>query len=54
VLRLIVAGYSNGEIARQLVVAVSTVKSHVNAIYAQLGVARRAQAIARAHELALF
>jgi LuxR family transcriptional regulator, maltose regulon positive regulatory protein len=53
VLRLIVAGYSNAEIARQLVVAVSTVKSHVNAIYAKLGVERRAQAIARAHELAL-
>lgn len=53
VLRLIVAGYSNREIARQLVVAVSTVKSHVNAIYAKLGVSRRAQAIARAHELAL-
>ncbi len=53
VLRLIVAGHSNREIARELVIAVSTVKSHVNTIYAKLGVSRRAQAIARAHELAL-
>jgi LuxR family maltose regulon positive regulatory protein len=53
VLRLIVAGLSNPEIARELVIAVSTVKSHVNHIYGKLGVERRTQATARARELGL-
>ena len=53
VLHLIVAGYTNREIAEQLFVAVSTVKSHVNNIYGKLNVHNRARAIARAQELGL-
>src|SRR5689334_20356472 len=51
VLRLIVAGCSNREIANQLVIAVSTVKWHINAIYGKLQVESRSRAIARAREL---
>jgi LuxR family maltose regulon positive regulatory protein len=53
VTRLICQGHSNAEIARQLVVAVSTVKKHTTHIYDKLGVRSRAQAIARAHDLGL-
>jgi LuxR family maltose regulon positive regulatory protein len=53
VLRLIVAGLSNPEIAEELFIAVSTVKSHVNHIYGKLGVKSRTQAVARARELSL-
>lgn len=53
VLRLIADGLSNQEIADKLVVAVSTVKTHINNIFAKLGVASRAQAINRARELRL-
>jgi LuxR family maltose regulon positive regulatory protein len=53
VLRLIVAGFSNREIARELVIAISTVKSHINNIYGKLGVANRDEAILRARALRL-
>jgi LuxR family maltose regulon positive regulatory protein len=53
VLRLIADGQSNTEIAETLVIAVSTVKSHVNSIFGKLGVATRTQAIARARRLGL-
>jgi LuxR family maltose regulon positive regulatory protein len=53
VLRLIVAGLSNKEIAEELVLATGTVKKHINNIYGKLGVHRRAQAIRRAQDLAL-
>lgn len=53
VLRLISEGLSNQEIAEQLVVALSTVKTHINNIYSKLGVANRTQALARARELQL-
>ncbi len=53
VLRLIVAGYSNREIADRLVIAVSTVKWYVNAIYGKLQVESRTKAIARARELSI-
>jgi LuxR family transcriptional regulator, maltose regulon positive regulatory protein len=53
VLRLIAAGQSNAEIAKSLVIALSTVKTHTNTIFGKLGVASRTQAIARARELRL-
>ncbi len=53
VLRLIAAGKSNGEIAATLVVAVSTVKAHINSIFGKLGVTSRTQALVRARELQL-
>jgi LuxR family maltose regulon positive regulatory protein len=53
VLRLIVEGCSNREIADRLVIAVSTVKWYVNAIYGKLQVESRTKAIARARELNL-
>jgi LuxR family maltose regulon positive regulatory protein len=53
VLRLIVAGLSNAEIAEELVVAISTVKSHVNHIYGKLGAENRIQAAERARSLGL-
>jgi DNA-binding NarL/FixJ family response regulator len=46
VLTLIGDGLSNAEIAVALFVGVSTVKTHINAIFAKLGVRDRAQAIA--------
>jgi len=53
VLRLLVAGRSNQQIADELVVAVGTVKRHVNSILGKLGVASRLAAAARARELKL-
>jgi LuxR family maltose regulon positive regulatory protein len=53
VLRLVAAGLSNREIAQELVVAVSTVKSHINHIYGKLDVKNRTRAVARAQTLGL-
>ena len=53
VLRLLVAGTSNREIARCLVLSVGTVKKHVYNICGKLGVSSRTQAIARARALNL-
>jgi LuxR family maltose regulon positive regulatory protein len=53
VLRLITAGLSNQEIAEELVIAVSTVKSHINHIYGKLEVKSRTQAVARGQALGL-
>jgi DNA-binding CsgD family transcriptional regulator len=53
VLRLIDAGLSNQQIAEQLSVAASTVKTHINNIYGKLGVETRVQALNRARELGL-
>jgi len=50
ILRLIAVGLSNREIAEELVVAVSTVKWHINNLYDKLDVRSRTQAIARARE----
>jgi LuxR family maltose regulon positive regulatory protein len=53
VLRLMSSGRSNTEIAHSMVVAVSTVKTHVNSIFSKLQVTSRSQAIERARELRL-
>jgi LuxR family maltose regulon positive regulatory protein len=53
VLRLIAAGRSNRQIAQELVVAASTVKTHINNIYRKLQVHSRTQALARLRELQL-
>jgi serine/threonine protein kinase/WD40 repeat protein len=53
VLRGILDGLSNREIANQLVITLSTVKWYVNQIYRKLGVRSRVQAIVRARELDL-
>ena len=45
VLRLIAAGRSNTEIARQLVITEATVKTHINNLFAKAGVRDRAQAV---------
>jgi LuxR family maltose regulon positive regulatory protein len=51
VLKLIANGLSNPEIARKLFVATSTVKRHINNIYAKLNVHTRTQAVAKGKEL---
>jgi LuxR family maltose regulon positive regulatory protein len=53
VLRWVAAGYSNQEIAQELVIAVTTVKKHINNIYGKLEVGSRTQAVASARELGL-
>jgi LuxR family maltose regulon positive regulatory protein len=53
IMRLIGKGYSNPEIASELVVTINTVKKHTSNIYGKLGVRSRTQAIARAHDLGL-
>ncbi|MBN1249834.1 MAG: hypothetical protein JXC32_19385, partial [Anaerolineae bacterium] len=53
VLALIAEGLTNGEIARKLVLALSTVKGHTSNIYGKLGVSTRTQAVARARVLGL-
>ncbi|HEX4441932.1 MAG TPA: response regulator transcription factor [Galbitalea sp.] len=49
VLALIGKGLSNNEIAAKLFVGIATVKTHINAIFAKLGVRDRAQAMALLH-----
>jgi LuxR family maltose regulon positive regulatory protein len=53
VLRLMATGASNQQVADRLVVAVSTVKTHVNGIFRKLDAASRVEAVARARELGL-
>jgi LuxR family maltose regulon positive regulatory protein len=53
VLRLLAAGATNQEIARSLIIQLSTVKKHVSNLLGKLGVKRRTQAIARARALSL-
>jgi len=54
VLALIATGYTNTQIAKVLVVSPSTVKTHINNIFAKTGVSDRAQAVQYAyhHQLA--
>jgi LuxR family transcriptional regulator, maltose regulon positive regulatory protein len=53
VLHLIAAGLANRDIADQLVIAVGTVKRHINNIYGKLDVRNRTQAVAKARELGI-
>lgn len=53
ILRLIAAGRRNHEIAKELVVTLDTVKSHVSNIFSKLGASTRVQAVTRARELEL-
>jgi LuxR family maltose regulon positive regulatory protein len=53
VLRLVAAGFSNREIAAELVVAVSTVKWYINILFSKLEVKSRTLAVARARSLRL-
>jgi LuxR family transcriptional regulator, maltose regulon positive regulatory protein len=53
VVRLLVAGLSNPEIARELVVSINTVKAHVKSIYRKLDVHNRVEASEVARKLKL-
>lgn len=53
VLYLLARGHTNQAVADELVIAVSTVKKHVNNIFGKLGVSSRTQAVNRARELDL-
>jgi len=53
VLGLIAAGLSNREIAQELVIALGTVKRHINNIYGKLSVHRRTEAVAVSRDLGL-
>jgi LuxR family maltose regulon positive regulatory protein len=53
VLRLLATSLPPDEIASELFIAVSTVKSHIKNIYAKLGVHRRYEAVQRAQDLNL-
>jgi DNA-binding NarL/FixJ family response regulator len=46
IMNLLAQGRSNGAIAGELFISEKTVKNHINRIYAKLGVANRAEAIA--------
>ena len=50
ILRLIAQGLSNEQIAERLFVAPSTIKTHINHLYAKLGVSNRAEAQALARQ----
>jgi DNA-binding CsgD family transcriptional regulator len=53
ILELVAQGQSNKEIGRTLGISPETVKTHLENVYVKLAVERRAQAIARAKDLAL-
>ncbi len=50
VLKLLAAGLSNAEIARDLFISDHTVKTHINHVFSKTGSRDRAQAIRYAHE----
>lgn len=53
VLRLVAEGFSNREIAERLVIAPSTVKTHLKNLYGKLDVHSRTQAVTRGREAGL-
>jgi len=54
ILRLLADGLSNKEISSNLGVSTNTIKTHLQACYGKLGVARRTQAVVRLRELGIF
>jgi len=48
ILRMVGAGLANGQIANQLQIAVSTVRTHMKHVYSKLGLASRSDAISYA------
>jgi LuxR family maltose regulon positive regulatory protein len=53
ILRLLAKGLSNAQIAERLVIALATVKRHIQNIYGKLGVNSRTQAVAEGRRLKL-
>ncbi|MET8875812.1 response regulator transcription factor [Nocardia sp. NPDC004604] len=53
VLTLMAKGHNNSEIAKELFIGISTVKTHIGSLFAKLQVRDRAQAIAYAHRIGL-
>ncbi len=53
VLALLASGRTNAEIAKELFVALGTVKSHINNIYRKLEATNRAEAVTRARKINL-
>jgi ATP/maltotriose-dependent transcriptional regulator MalT len=53
ILRLLASELSQREIGSELYISLNTVKGHVRSIFRKLGVASRAEAVARGHELGL-
>jgi DNA-binding NarL/FixJ family response regulator len=53
VLTAIGHGYNNAEISERLFISAATVKSHINAVFAKLGLRDRAQAVVFAYESGL-
>jgi LuxR family maltose regulon positive regulatory protein len=54
VLRLLASELGGPDIARELHVSLSTVRTHTQRIYTKLGVNNRRAAVRRAHQLNLF
>lgn len=52
-LRCLAAGLTYPGIAERLIISVNTVRYHVKAMYSKLGVASRAEALARARDMQL-
>lgn len=53
ILRFILDGYNNHEIAQALYVSKAAIKTHINHVFTKLGVQDRAQAVTRAQQLRL-
>jgi LuxR family maltose regulon positive regulatory protein len=53
VLSLMGEGYTNREIAEELVIGISTVKTHINRIFSKMDVTNRTQAVIMAREKGL-